>query len=380
MKLVTYTSYRISGRDNWHRIQNNDTRLTKLTIQLDRNRPAANDLITDDAEIEELGRDIGNNTHLRTLMIEFHNHTEDSIAEAGRKCRLLCEGINNNRSIERIHFNQPYQVGGEMLQFLSPFFTNNNNLQEIRMQNVLINREEMRSLTTALTSREHPLRLLYLWETGIDDDSLIEEFVNPFRENARLIPRKLDLWSDNTGRNGCESIAALLQNPACAMEELSLRGNQNINNDSPTIFADALVTNRSLKSIDLLGPSGTHIDYSPFLQVVFNNTTINDTYFMSNHTLATIEPDNHLPADLQQYLQLNMHPDKRYVARRKVLTNHFSGNINMKPFEEMAPELLMRAINFLDTCDQESREKYAAARCSIIFQLIKSDPMMICKD
>ena len=384
--------------DNWLRIKRDDPSLTNVAVyahryarnQLDRLafwllslNPRNNLVLTTTAEIEELGRDIGNNTHLVRLVV-----MRDNIDESRRIFQLLCEGINQNRSINRLHLNNQCGREGLMFQFLNPFLENNNNLQQIIVHVYELNSEGLCLLMAPLMRRGTPLDLLALYQNSIDD-GLVEELVAVFLENPALTPKNLNLRHNNFGRNGIDAIARLLRDPRCTMEGLDLSGNH-INNDSAIILADGLVRNNKLRKLNLDGTLITTAGFGFFSPCLCNRSSINAT-FSSNHTLqflghfythenvpadvtAWIDYENPLhpmPADLQEYLEWNTNENKKIVARQKVFMQHFIRDFRMQAFEGMDPDLLVSVLNFMDRASSENNGvSNINARHSILIRIL----------
>jgi hypothetical protein len=128
------------------------------------------------------------------------------------------------------------------------------------------------------------------------------------------------------------------------------------------------------------------------VQTVCNSSSVNATY-TSNHTLNELsrmkvflgktEMHNHFP--MWHNLNLNVNPNKKFVACEKVLMNHFMENFRMEEFEKMLPELLVRSMNFIEIWVLENdRASYAVAHQSILFayhsilfHVIKSNPLIL---
>ena len=73
-----------------------------------------------------LGYFIGKNTSLKALYLESNPFELFNGA-----IETFCEGVNSNRSIQRIEFVNMDLSGGDIFQSLLPFFENNNNLCEL---------------------------------------------------------------------------------------------------------------------------------------------------------------------------------------------------------------------------------------------------------
>ena len=385
------SSSRVETRKNWLLIKYDDPSLSQLSVCFNRTR----DIFWGDrnlpirivnAEIGEVGRDIGTNTHLMTLKLDGRYHYD--IAETRLKCQLLCEGVGENRSIETLSFSRFKEHGGEICQFFSTFMENNNNCRRIACHLCYFNREEIKSLASALTRRRVPLQELKLWCCGIDDD-LVKLLMMAFMENPTMTPKVLNLGDNrNIGEIGCESIANLLKDPMCRVEDFSLCENTWTDNPSAILLANAFLNNKTLKKINLTGTEITATGFKALLESVCNLTTINSTY-NSNHTLQVIKHsvcdwlnetyklDEILEEDLdlKEYLDWNMNENKKMVARKKVFMKHFIQNFSFTPFEEMKPELLVRVLVFMDRASVENGGvTNDRARNLIILHLLTNNP------
>ena len=366
------------SKKNWLRIKRGDPSLTILEVWPARDPPYWGPTIVDDAGIEELGRDIGKNTHLRELTLTGINDMDDV---ATRKFQLLCRGINDNKSIGTLSLkNGNHEFAGKMCQFLDIFLEQNSNLQSVKVMGGL-HREGLRFLATPLMKRQNPLANLELASNTIDDDS-VQDLALPMIENPTLTPKQIDLRGNTIGDNGCELIARLMHDSSCKIEDLDISYNHNITDYGAFAFANALVGNEVLKKLGLGGTSITTTGFAAIYKSLCNPTTINATY-TSNHSLNFLgwfaPHSNPLLDGLQQSLEWNKNDNKKLVACQKVMIHHFSGDIRLEQFEGMQPELLIRILAFINSwCAQNDGSSYETARRSIYFQLIKSDPM-ICK-
>lgn len=392
-----------TSRKNWRRLQRNSPRLTNLKISLPR-RHHRNGPIIAEADIGELGRDIGNSTHiLRLELLGADKYDggfkEYNIDEARRKFQLLCQEMSQNRSIKDLHLSDFYTLGGDMRQFLTPFLetniASNSNLQCISLKNCNISLEGMDSLVTHLMRRGAPFDELSLVNCGINDidDDFVEALVMKFRENPTLTPKKLALASDSIGQNGWGFVATLLKDPRCTMEVLDLSSNFKIKTETIIVFANALAENSILQELLLRQTFYTTTGLRACSQCLCNTTSIEATY-SSNHTLQVVsfnptsflldessddsdDDSDNAYFEFNQNLGWNKNANKKVVARRKVFQHHFLHNFKMEPFEGMAPELLVRTLNFIDKASLENGGiTNADVRNLIISQLIKNNPMV----
>ena len=130
------------------------------------------------------------------------------------------------------------------------------------------------------------------------------------------------------------------------MEKLHLVGN-NIGNEGARIFANALESNRKLKTLDIRGNGITTEGWSSFSKVLCDTSSINNTY-LSNHTFQSLcFSSASLPSDIQASLALNeSSEDKRQVAIKKIIKHH--QHFVMQPFFEWELKVLPIAVAWFD--------------------------------
>ena len=265
-------------------------------------------------DLKLLGHFIGENTILKELkFLSYPDHglNNDTIES-------FCGGVNRNRSIQRIRFSNMYLLGGEIFQSLRPFFANNYNLSDLKVDDsdfgagcahqlslalggcneslkcltinwggvlsveiiealaahhplleeldlgcMNIGRHECDALAVLLPTTTE-LRELDLSNNDIDDEG-VDAVAGALANNSRL--RILYLCGNRITVGGCQSMAALLEHPNCNLEELYLDEN-NIGNEGALIFANALVNNRKLKELDIDNNDITAEGYSSFSTIL----------------------------------------------------------------------------------------------------------------
>jgi hypothetical protein len=341
----------------------------------------------DDANAVNLALDLSNNTRLNKLTLCSACHCEFVNT---RSYELLFDWIANNEFIEEYYIHRLRPLGMEMIKAMTPMLTNNNNSpNRITLYKCKLGVEEMHLFGTHLKSRGIPLNELILdRNTVLGDDGVIKPLVCAFNGKLCLFPKRFKALfvknPDFIAKVECASIACILQDPKCAMEELTMKIvlPMYLNEDVPICFANALAENESLCKLDIGEFRLTKHVSKAFIKMVCNKSSINSTY-TSNHTLVKIEhmhvhrgqEENH--GVMMQYFDMNVNSDKKSVACQKVLMHHFSGQFSMMEFEEMEPDLLMRSLIFLDKWENNNGESYLVPRHLILFHLIKSYPMIV---
>ena len=354
-----------------------------------------------------VGYFIGKNTKLQGVHLQLNplHHFPYRTAQYDRAdIEAFFGGVNSNRSIQEITFNDMYLSEGEIFQSLHPFFENNNNLsylfvnkcvfgygcahqfslllrgcnnslKRVRLSNNLmgdclkvarledfgiiralsmhpqleklvlkgmnVGRNECVALGKFLGHTTTELRYLVLSKNDIDDEG-VESFVGALA-NCRL--SVLDLSLNLITDRGCQSLAGVLQNPNSNLVQLSLSGNL-IGNEGALVFANALARNSKLKKLDLWGCDVAAKGWSSFSKVLCDTSSVNKT-FLSNHTLEDLgHAPRRIPEDVRSLLALNLSDDKKEVAIKKVLLHH--PHFDMQPFFEWELRVLPIAVAWFE--------------------------------
>ena len=399
IKIEDITTDEIN-REILRKLKGNDPTFEKLRVYEERSSHLDNRYCPQGArDFGWLGYYIGQNTYLRKLILRsniFRGVNSSAIESFFR-------GVNSNRSIQKIRFNEMDLSGGELFQSLRPFFEENDNLTELQvdecefgagcarqlslllrgcnksLKSVNINRSDRRDMEgeqfaeimealsvhpqletlilwrmnirtnehTALVNLLHgtfELQTLNLYHNDIDDEG-IETLAGALLPNSNL--RNLFLHRNRIMARGCQSLAALLENPNTNLEELHLNNN-NFGNEGAHILANALTTNRKLKTLDL-GNNGITVEgYSSFSKVFCDASSANKT-FLSNHTVESLgfHLPNTIPADVNSLLVLNRSSDdKRLIAMKKILQCH--QHFDMHPFFEWDLKVLPHAVSWFE--------------------------------
>jgi hypothetical protein len=148
--------------------------------------------------------------------------------------------------------------------------------------------------------------------------------------------------------NGWRAFARVLQNGS-TVETLDLNGSK-LNEEVVIDFATALAGNSSLSKLQICGREITDRIWGAFDHIL-DASCIESTY-LSNHTLHTLEIDCWhrmvVPEELDRVLKMNTNEDKVAVARRKIITYHFSGDIvDIQAFSAMTVPKLPHAIEWI---------------------------------
>ena len=143
------------------------------------------------------------------------------------------------------------------------------------------------------------------------------------------------------------------------------------------IFANALASNRKLKTLDLCDNGITAEGWSSFSKVLCDTSSVNNT-FLSNHTLESLGHGVQitcLPMS-ESLLALNRSSeDKKQVAMKKILKHH--QHFDMQPFFEWDLKVLPLAVDWferarsIEAIDEAGIDK---RKLDAIYQFIRAMP------
>ena len=412
-------------------LQKNDPDFDKLVVVNSRDDDGDNEYFPEGARILGwVGYYIGKNTKLQGLQLRL-NPFQDFLCDKEEffNREEFFRGVNCNRSIRKIQFHNTDLSGGEIFQSLGQLFEKNGNLSEIEVEEcdfgpgcarqlslalrgcakslkcvrfygnqmggeqsveiieafsvhpqleklelvgMNVGRSECRAILVRLLRADIDLLSLYLSNNAIDDEG-VDDLA------GALISSRLRILSLSFNRNitdrGCQTLATMLQNPKSSLEELRLFNNS-IGDEGAITFANALASNRKLKTLSLGGNGITAEGWSSFSKVLCDNSSINNT-FLSNHTLGGLGMlSTSVPADLRSLLALNgSSEDKRQVAMEKILKHH--QHFDMQPFFEWDLKFLPLAVNWFERAQSiENNEEVGVGRHKLgaIYQFIRAIP------
>ena len=184
---------------------------------------------------------------------------------------------------------------------------------------------------------------------------------------------ELDLRSNRSITiKGWKKVSALLEIDT-KLEKLNIEYN-NIGDEETLVFANALVSNTTLKTLEIGRNRITPEGWAPFSKLLCDTTSVNRTY-LSNHTLEKIYPTGDF--HVNKYLALNKREDKQQVAMSKVLQRH--SHFDMEPFFEWEFKVLPLMIQWFTNAVRRVttyEQKISRLRLSATFDLIKEFPML----
>ena len=349
-----------------------------------------------DLDNEDMVEYVTNNNSLKKLIVRsvIHKYSDADYEHTlmfDKKFYRILDRIMNNEYIENIFLVGLRPLDREIILSMTERFLDNNNInmnnvQEITLCDCELGVPDMSIFASSLANRGACLNKLTLKDIVATEDGIINELVSAFKCNPGMFPKKFTsmyhCYSEK--KDNFESIIPLLMDERCSMEELKMKmscqnGQYCKMDDHLISFANALNGNTSLHKLDIGFFKSSEAVAEVFVQTVCNSSSINATY-TSNHTLNELnrmkvyfgKEEIHNHCKMLHNLNLNVNPNKKFVACEKVLMNHFMENFRMEEFEKMLPELLVRSMKFIEIWGLENdRARYAVAHRSILFQLVK---------
>lgn len=372
----------------------------------------------------ELGKNIGQNYHLRELYLDYGDGGEDTFEDAfdfrlkGEREDLLAfsSGLESNRSLETLHINKCNLFGRGLFDMLAPFLKNNNKLLHFTIQNdddidYDVPTEALLSLSLSLPVCKN-LTSLSLVECDMEIDGIqhlcvgikgctslrslaiqgvnalktikgIQEealgyLVEAIHGHPRLRVLKLD--RNEIGWNSIALLAALLEGRDSKLDALSLQGNA-ITTAEAMFIAGSLAGNNTLVTLDLAGNRIFEAGIKAFLKLLCDDSTIEKTY-LSNHTLQSLgsprRREQRRPAVLTGLLALNKFTRKSYVAQQKIMGVHMNGNFGMKPFAEMNVAVLPHLLSWTNPKALVRKKLDGIRQLSVLHQIVKNMPWLMC--
>lgn len=353
--------------------------------------------------------DLGDGEFLKMLDPFFknnHNLAEISVdgcefrAGSARVLSVILGGCN--KSLKRIHLEE---MGEGLVVDVVVALSMHPQLEKLELSNMNIGRNECMAIATLLRWTTTKLHTLALSSNQIDDDG-VDTLVDALASSDLL--HTLNLSHNNISDNGVnalmralahgklrilelsdnqsitvrgwQSIASLLGKGHSNLEELYL-GNS-IDDEGALVFANAMVDNRRLKTLDVNCSSITAQGWSAFSNVLCDTSSVNKT-FLSNHTLQRIGRYRStnlrwLPQVVKSYLELNgSSEDKKKIAMKKILQHH--SDFNMKPLFEWEFKALPLVIGWCErasACTTAFESKIGRVKLSSIYQFVREMPVM----
>ena len=369
-----------------------------------------------------MGYYIGQNTKLQELNFYITIDNESFYKE-----------IIHNKSIKEIQFYGINLLDGKVFRMLNPFLKNNHSLTQISVQDSEFGEESARQLSLALGDCSQ-LKNINISENIIGIGQLVN-IITALSMHPQL--ERLDLTWMDIDRNECTALSTLLRCTTTQLQKLNLHGNNidddgielllpalcehtlqelklgynhlitiigwkavstlletpdsnletlnisfnNIGDDEARIFANALKSNTTLKTLSLSNSriGITSEGWAPFSKLLCDTSSINNT-FLSNHTLENFGNTEGQPRVVSTSFVLNNMEDKRKVAITKILRQH--SHFNVQPFFEWELKVLPIMINWFTKAAtfalpvSDTSDKINKLRLSVIYDFIKALPML----
>jgi len=273
-----------------------------------------------------------------------------------------------------------------LMTALSKFMDSNQKLRVLKIWDVTnYETEGWHEIFTALRSHKS----IEEFDASFPDDDLTD-FANVLRMNSSL--KRLQLHSI-IGTVQLQLILNAIAGPSCSIEELELNyfddidGNyddldelRQLRQQLTEMLVSSLRRNTSVKMLNLNHEdrheeadidSDFEFFWSSFTHLLFDESSINATYD-SNHVLQSIKLNfepyrDDVPVELYSLLHLNQNPDKRAVAREKILQTHSLANA------EFVTSALQKVMSCLGNTDSQ-------LNLSQLYGIIRTFPYLIQKE
>ena len=376
----------------------------KLYIQndIDEDNRDENDYIPEGSnDMGWLGYFIGKNENLIELNITSFDHSNDVVEP-------FFNGMSRNKSIQTLNFDEINLLNGIVFTALGPFFENNRNLDTLGIYYSNWGGEGPRLLALTLGScKNSSLTKLYLVHNDLSDEGLVE-IITALSMHPNL--QNIDFEGNRLGKNGCISMATLLEHSVTQLQHLDLGSNalddegidalvpalkncshlqilrlydnqsitskgwkhlasileapnsnllelnlanNTVDDEAAAKIASFLRNNSSLTTLSLDSNSTiTEKGWESFSNLLCDTSSVDST-FNSNHVLCHLggmdidqENMNTNQNLLRSLLDLNKKEGKKEVAMIKILQCH--DGFDMTPFFEWEFKVLPLMINWLE--------------------------------
>ena len=324
-----------NSQETLRRIEQNDAQFTELQIgypYLDggfKSRDASDYL--------RLGAAIGNNTHLKELVVALDIDYDDDNSLDATNTEFF-NGLKRNSSIKILTLDcyGHILIGGAEHEILKSFQKINNNLTRLCINKAVLDNGGDRVIAEALRWCRN-IKTINIGDNRITDEHLLP-IVEAIRGECHSSLEQLylfaGLFANTIGNAGCHALATLLADTNCNLKLLNLDTNR-IGTEGATAIANSLANNTTLKKLDLNENPFDPSVLAYFCRALCNTSSVNDTY-RSNHTLTELvlsdEQQGQHADHLSSIMRLNKGRNKSHVAIKKILMYH--PNIDMEPLFE----------------------------------------------
>ena len=343
-----------SWDETLQRIKRNDPSVKSLVSGSDDIQNMTNE------ELEELGRDIANNTHLTDLHLCLAALNDHRIS-------CLFRGLKRTSSIKEFElYGNLFGIAG--VRSMVPFLQNANNLNNLDLDANNIQSEGFNVLFRALS--DSPIAQLYCSICGIESIEIASE-------HAPKQLKRLFLNCNNINADGCTEVAKLLQGGNATLERLYLRDNK-IDDEGVEILTNALRSNTSLNGLDLRGNVDISDQGQTMLLKLVNDISSIEATLQSNHTLEFIFSGADLFRGIRLAMEINMKNKRNPEAagRKKVIQTQLHSEtraqlaeiqgVNHSLYSEINPLHLPGVLELVGRCHGLG-ELYIALKSSMAF-------------
>ena len=301
----------------------------------------------DDIGVTALGDALANDTTLKILNLG----SCESITTVGWDAFFQYYFRSNiNPSLESINLERNNIDDGTLVALTTALFTSGK-LKILSLgNNPSISAEGWQTFFTTLQNFELSFLEQLILPCNNISDTAMPSLISALT-NARSLFRLNLGGNDTITPVGWTALSNILQRPNSSLADLSLAAytQTTINDEVAISFANALINNKSLKTICFGGNNDINITargWAALANVLCNKSSLESIY-NSNHTLMKVVRDN-INHDLTSYLRMNENDNKHEVARQKILKYHFAdGDENIEKFVEMELAIIPYAIAWI---------------------------------
>ena len=299
------------------------------------------------------------------------------MGEDGWRLCALAIGSSKNKSLTRVTFENN-NISDEGSVDIITSLSMHPHLQNLWWNGNRLGTKGCTALATLLRCSATQLKFLYLDNNEINDGG-IEALVPALKGSSNLQTLYMNDNLSITPR-GWQTFASILEAPNSNLTILSVHRN-NIDDQTATVFANALVNNSTLGSIYILDSSITDEGWKAISKLLCDTSSVNST-FLSNHTLRHVinRPRGKNVASLKPLLTLNkLRGDMKDIATIKILQHH--NDFDMMPFFEWEFKVLPVMIDWFErassiTMPKNYEPNIGPRKLSSIYQFVRGMPLL----
>jgi len=308
-----------------------------------------------------------NNDSLSKIHIWECELNADIISQLSSSLRVC------NKSLKQINIENaaPNQVALDIITALSM----QPQLKEVELSFFNFRRIEFTALAAFLTHNASELQLLI---TDVDDDfdeEGLHELVHAIISSNR-VQNVTIRTNQSTTIDSWNTLSTLLSVPDSKLTNLSLSEVRVDGNARSQVFANALASNSTLKSLSIRGDSITREAWVPFAKLLCDTSSVNKTY-LSNHTLEglTLGSKRLVPTtNVATSLRYNALSSSQ-AAIAKILRYH--SHFDVQPFFEWELKVLPIMLEWFAKaadCTNGYEEKIGRMTLDAMYDFIKHSP------